>query len=387
MVVKDSARRTKRVLDNHALFLLFLQKIELSKKVSRRLDKRGEQMRNKYLTERERYVIEFMLSEKHSVKAIAEKLDKCVKTIYNEIKRGMVEMISSELVPYKKYCADFAQRNYIEACKNKGKDLKIGNDLEFVRYVEKMIKDLRYSPVATLADISIKKLVFKTQICFKTLYNYIDKGIFLNISNKDLPVKKTGPRRAYNKVSVALNNRGGRSIEERPKSVEARISTGDWEMDTVVGGKGTSKACLLVLTERASRKELIRKIPDKSMASVVNALNEIEKLYGFEEFRNTFRTITSDNGCEFLNFKGTEMSCLFPNENRTVLYYCHPYNASERGSNENGNKLIRRFVPKGCDIGIYSDEEIQKIETWMNNYPRKILGYETANMAYEKMKG
>lgn len=344
-------------------------------------------MKNKYLTEKERYNIELYLDEKYTIKQIAKKLDRCVKTIYNELRRGTVEFLDSELRTYKKYCADVAQRKTIEAQQNKGKDLKIGNDMEFVRYVEEMIGARRYSPVATLAEIKLKNYQFRTNICYKTLYNYIDKGLFLNISNKDLPVKKAPSRRPYKRVSVALNNIRGKSIEERPKAVKQRDSVGHWEMDTVVGGKGTSKDCLLVLTERVTRKELIRKIPDKSMKSVVNALDDIERLYGYDEFVNTFKTITCDNGSEFFDSQGTEISIFHSDKQRTILYYCHPYSAYERGSNENANKLIRRHIPKGSDIGSYTDEQIQEIEDWINNYPRRLLNYLTANIAYEQLAG
>ncbi|MEG1548642.1 MAG: IS30 family transposase, partial [Clostridia bacterium] len=63
---------------------------------------------------------------------------------------------------------------------------------------------------------------------------------------------------------------------------------------------------------------------------------------------------------------------------RTHLYYCHPYSAYERGSNENANKLIRRHIAKGDDISKYTIKQVQHIESWINNYPRKILGYRTS---------
>ena len=63
---------------------------------------------------------------------------------------------------------------------------------------------------------------------------------------------------------------------------------------------------------------------------------------------------------------------------RTHIYYAHPYSSWERGSNENTNRIIRRFVPKGCDIGKYTRKELRKIEAWINEYPRKILNFKTA---------
>ncbi len=209
------------------------------------------------------------------------------------------------------------------------------------------------------------------------MYNYIDKGIFVNISNKDLPVKKLGEARKYNKVrKVALNNTKGRSIEERPGEVEKREDYGHWEMDSVESGKG-SKACLLVLTERKSREELIFKLDAKTQENVVAALDHLENELG-ERFSRIFKSITMDNGSEFLSGSLIERSIRLPDKQRTTVYYAHPYSAWERGSNENANKLIRRFIPKGADINDYTDDDIKLIEHWINNYPRRIFGYKTS---------
>jgi IS30 family transposase len=85
-----------------------------------------------------------------------------------------------------------------------------------------------------------------------------------------------------------------------------------------------------------------------------------------------------DNGPEFLDMKGIERSVFNPQEKRTTCFYAHPYSAYERGSNENANKLIRRFVPKGTDIDKLSNKTIARIQHWINNYPRRIFGYLSA---------
>ena len=69
-------------------------------------------------------------------------------------------------------------------------------------------------------------------------------------------------------------------------------------------------------------------------------------------------------------------------EREQNLTVAHPYSSWERGSNENANKLIRHFIAKGKNIDKYNDMEIKKIEDWINNYPRKIFGYRTANQMY-----
>lgn len=110
------------------------------------------------------------------------------------------------------------------------------------------------------------------------------------------------------------------------------------------------------------------------------ALNSLERKHGYEGFRNKFKTITVDNGCEFLNAEGMEQSIKRKKEKRTAVYYAHPYSSWERGTNENTNKLIRRFVPKGSGINELSPKMVKYIENWLNNYPRRILDYKTPNV-------
>ena len=141
----------------------------------------------------------------------------------------------------------------------------------------------------------------------------------------------------------------------------------------MVGKQGT-KAALMVLTERSKGIEIIRKISSKSQECIVSELDKLERRLGSKAFRETFKTITCDNGCENLDFQGMERSAL-TNIPRTQVYYAHPYSAWERGANENANKLIRRFIPKGADIANFSKRFIKFIQDWMNHHPRKKLGW------------
>lgn len=320
---------------------------------------------NVHMTERERYELEIYLKEKIPITEIAKKMKRCRQTIYNEIKRGTVELIDSNLIPYQQYCADVSQQKYEELEKNKGRPLKVGNDLQYIRYVEKKVKQ-HYSFYAVLHLPETKK--YKTVLCERTLYNYYHDGIFLNLAPEDMPYKVKKQKKKFGKRKVALHNVKSRSIEKRPKEVLDREEYGHWEMDTVVGGKGKSKKVLLVLTERMTRQEKIVKLPDKKAQSVVRALNRMERKMGKRRFRKTFRSITMDNGVEFLDWQGIEKG------NRTITYYCHPFCSGERGTNENQNKLIRRFCPKGCDIDDYSNKDIQYIEEFINMYPRRLFG-------------
>lgn len=331
----------------------------------------------KQLSERERYQIEALTRSRLTSTEIAQQLGRDRRTIERELARGSVVQRDSELRERRCYCADAGQRVHEENASNKGRTLKIGYYHSLARYIEEKIGKEKYSPDAVIGEIKVKGMRFETTICTKTLYNYIDRGLFLNISNKDLQVKKDGKQRKYRAVrSVALNNQKGRSIEERPEIIESRSEAGHWEMDCVVG-KG--KACLLVLTERMSRKELIYKLKSKTQKEVKAVIDKLERKYK-GRFRKLFKSITMDNGCEFLDCESLEKSCLNnPETKRTVCYYAHPYSAWERGSNEAANKLIRRFVPKGSNIGNLTQADIRRIEHWMNNYPRRLFGYRTAN--------
>ena len=153
-------------------------------------------------------------------------------------------------------------------------------------------------------------------------------------------------------------------------------------MDTVVSGRG-GKGVLLVFTERMTREEEIYKLSSKSMQSVVSCLNEIENRLGFEKFKERYKTITCDNGNEFLDSTGIVTSHN-TEKKRTNLFYCHPYCSSERGSNENANKLIRRWIPKGANISTFSEEYIKQIQDWINNYPRKLFSGLSSNQ-YKKI--
>ena len=167
------------------------------------------------------------------------------------------------------------------------------------------------------------------------------------------------------KLGIAHNNRKGTSIEERPLEVLTRERYGDWELDTVISKRNGKGAVLLVLTERKTRKQIVRKIKSKTQESVV-------KEYGKAKYKKMFKTITVDNGVEFLDQLNMEKSG-FKTGQKTKIYYCHAYCSWERGSNKNANKLIRRWIPKGEDIGKYSKRKIKEIENWINNYPRKLF--------------
>ena len=197
-------------------------------------------------------------------------------------------------------------------------------------------------------------------------------GVFLRITNKSLPMG--GRRKTEYKKMQAARVPKGESIEDRPVEVATREEPFHWEMDSVLSAKeGGSKKRFLTITERTSRADLMFLMPDGTMASVVAVLDMLEKKLGSFNFRRIFQTITVDNGSEFQDWEGMTRAVTGEGA-RTHIYYCHPYSAFERGSNENGNRMIRRRVPKGTDFTEITEEDTLQVQRWVNEYPRGILG-------------
>lgn len=174
----------------------------------------------KQLSGKERYQIEALSQRGLAPSVIGKQLGRDRRTIEREITRGSVIQRDSEWRDRLKYCADAGQREHDERASGKGRGLKIGHDHGLARYIEQKIGKERMSPDAVIGEIKEKGIKFNTSICTKTVYNMIDKEILLNISNKDLPVKKDGKKRKQRQVrSVVLNNLKGRSSDERPEKV------------------------------------------------------------------------------------------------------------------------------------------------------------------------
>lgn len=138
-----------------------------------------------------------------------------------------------------------------------------------------------------------------------------------------------------------------------------------------------------MLTERKTRHEKIFKVKDHTAESVVKCINSLERKWG-KLFPKIFKTITVDNGTEFSDCKGIEKTDDNGKNGRTKVYYCHPYCSAERGSNENQNRMIRRHIPKGTNFDKKSKKEIQKIEDWINNYPRPMFGGKSSQDLYNE---
>ena len=157
------------------------------------------------------------------------------------------------------------------------------------------------------------------------------------------------------------------SIDQRPLGANNRTRYGHWEGDTIVSGKKTrSKVSLSVIYERKAKYIDVRKI---------NNLKPISHNYALKQMFNDKKalSLTQDNGIE--NTRHEELGL--------DTFFCDVYSSWQKPGVENCNKMIRRYIPKGCNINNYSDEEIKAIVYLINNKPRKSLGYKTP---YEVMR-
>ena len=313
--------------------------------------------------------LEEKLRYKVPIAQIARELGFSRQTIYNEIKRGTYPH-TVDYRDIKRYSAEKGQDIHEKGRQRKtGRNLKIGRDRALAAFLEdKMLRE-KYSPAVALE--LARREGFKTSICVQTLYNYIDGGLFVELTSDDLLEKPKRRPRAGEKSQVVHPDLP--SIVDRPAVIGARTEYGHWEMDLVVGPQEGSGATLLTLTERRTRQELIFKLPDKRAASVRAVFDKLERTT--PDFYQRFKTLTTDNGAEFLEHDLLVKSVL--GGQRFTVFYCHSYAAWEKGTNEVHNRMIRRWFPKGTDFAKISRRKIKAVERWMDNYPRKILGWKT----------
>jgi IS30 family transposase len=164
-------------------------------------------------------------------------------------------------------------------------------------------------------------------------------------------------------------------IHERPSIVTERARFGDWEGDTMEGGKGSGG--LMTHVERKSRYLIAAKLPDKKSMSMssesIRRFRRVPKLLRF--------TLTVDNGKEFSQFKEIER------KTGLTVYFADPYAAWQRGTNENTNGLLRFYFPKGTDFRTISEKEVAAVVKKLNNRPRKCLNYQTPHEVFRQASG
>ena len=319
------------------------------------------------MTWTDRLKIEALYNAGHTYRSIADHTCFAVSSIYKEVQHGLYPHMGAELTrrPFH-YSAQIAQDHADMAATSKGVEIKLGRNYAYAQYVAESV----------LVGFSIDSIVGRLRkegkwtVSTSTLYRYIDKGYIPGVTNSNLP-EKSRRRRKPQTVKAARPPKGA-SIERRPDEVSTRLTFGHWEMDSVIGRAKGQAESLLVLTERKTRFEIIVRAKSKTAAETVRALEYTLSKYP----KGTFKTITVDNGSEFQDCEGMEYDR--KGNKRLQVYYCHPYCSCERGSNENANRLIRRYFPKKQSLAMVTQRDCNRVAAAINSMPRKVLGYATA---------
>lgn len=160
------------------------------------------------------------------------------------------------------------------------------------------------------------------------------------------------------------------SIRERPASAEDRAVPGHWEGDLLCG---SSNSYIVTLVERHSRYVILAKIPNRDSRSVIDALIEQARTLPDE----LVKTLTWDRGKEMAEHKRFTLAT------DVAVYFCDPQSPWQRGSNENTNRLLRQYLPKGTNLSVHSQQRLNEIAREMNQRPRKTLDYETPAERFE----
>ena len=327
-------------------------------------------LKNKRLLKEDRVLIEYMLKINRSKAEISRELCVARSTITKEVRKGTVKQRTTTGKTIEVYLADYAQTITDHNRSKVGRKPKFLQCMPFLEYADDLMLNKKFSPDAVIGQASNKVLALfpkNEMVCVSTLYTYISLGL-LKTKDMDLLQKVSRkPKSKHNRVNKKIL---GQSIDERPAEINERKIFAHWEIDCVLLKRSKEKV-LLTLVERLSRQTIIRLLDGKTAACVSQAMAKLRTEYGWT-FESVFKSVTADNGSEF-----AELTSSF-SDTSTQVYYAHPFSSWERGTNERNNGMIRRFIPKGFDPVKVTKALIQKVETWLNHYPRKILGYATS---------
>ena len=310
--------------------------------------------------------------QRQSLRGIARELGLASSTLQREIRRGIVSspMIHDDK-EYWEYSAWKAQGNVDEGATNKGAPMLFTNTTSAL--LQMKIKDEGKSP--NHARMELLAAGFEYIPSLSAIYYHIDHGD-IGVLHGETPYHPKRKRKRKEPLHKAWKMPGNLSIEDRP-DISERSVFGHWEMDTIVSGIG-GKGGLLVLIERKTRMYLIIRLGRITQAAVLYAIKTLIR----SGIMKNVLSITTDNGCEFIDSK--QLKALFAKINAELkIYYTHAYAAWEKGSVENANRHVRRFYPKGTDFSRVTHKQVKALADFINSIPRpSSLKGKTAHEAF-----
>ena len=335
---------------------------------------------NSRLSYEERIIIEEKLRSRKKIKIteIANELNRNKSVISREINRNSYLKWDERTARYRKiYSAAKAQGDYENRRKNAGRKSAIEQDKKLKQFIEDKILIEKWSPEEVAGYIKKHNLEFKLQPSFQEIYYWIEKKQ-LNIKSEDLTHKSKLKSKVNKEEKVKKGPKHEeKSIHNRPKEIDNNEEFGHWELDCVEGKKESKKTYLTIL-ERKTKKYIVIPMKEHTNKCVREAINGLEERYG-KYFKEIFKSMTTDNGREFINYDNIERSKYDRRRKRTKVYYTDPYSSWQKGMNENCNGILRRFIPKGTDLNTISEYKLEIILEKINGKPRKILDFTSAD--------
>ena len=311
------------------------------------------------LTLSEREEISRGIVKQLSLRTMATQLKRSPSTISREIKRNG---------GYDQYRATKAEQSaWVRACRPKKCKLACYPSLS--RKVAKKLM-INWSPEQIAGWL---KRTYPNNESSQVSHETIYRSLFIQtrgVLKKELQQYLRTQRAIRRSKHASLKKKGlGKikdavSISERPACVEDRAVPGHWEGDLIAGSKNSYIATLV---ERHSRYVIMVKVKQKTTEAVVSALIKQSKKLPDE----LYKSLTWDRGSELADHKR------FTLETNIDVYFCDPRSPWQRGSNENTNRLIRQYFPKGTDLSVHSQTKLNAVARQLNERPRKTLEFET----------
>lgn len=350
------------------------------------MSKKNDTPKNKekqysHLTRDQRCQIETLVHQKdengrrmYTNAYIAEYVGVSPSTISRELKKRIKSkiVIMTGKIINKPYNANDADNDYLYKRKLSRAKYKLEQYPKMAKFIENKILKDKWAPDAIVGYMKRHQYFGRDGFCkisTPTIYNAIRNGI-ISVRLEDTRRMKDTPKYEYHEKKNLSLSKQHYSIDLREDDINDRRTFGHFELDTVLSKSSGSHECLLTLTERKTRFEIIFKLQSKTSDEVVKKMNML-KIFLKKHINKLIKSLTTDNGTEFSDFLEIIKNT------KAKIYFCHPYCSGEKGTNERHNGIIRYFIPKGTLIEEFSYKDINKIADWMNNYPRKILDYRT----------
>lgn len=297
--------------------------------------------------------------KKYSLRAIAGVLNRAVSTVSDEIRRNRVR---------RSYDARKAHHKaYIRRQKAKYQGMKIAEH----RILRDFVEHLLYadqSPRAIAGRLKYRQRILP-YVSKNSIHRYIKSPYGRRIEHHRSNIKRRG-RHAAPRTKPWKDRT---FIDQRPAYINARMRVGDAEGDFIVSGR-SGKGRILVITDRKLRVSFLERLITLSLREVTHACLRIKARYP------EWKSMTTDNDILFQHHKELEQVL------NIRIYFCHPYSSWEKGSVENANKYIRRYIPKRSDISRYTKQSIRGMENRLNQRMMAVLRYRTPHECLERYR-